>query len=537
MSGGSVESTGRRRDLLAAAAIALGLVAVYAPVLRSRALFNDDYLNLMKAPSRDGLFGEVGRPLQYPLLIAARRLFAMDVLLLRGVLFALFVALALVVFRAVKGGLGRAGAAAVVLFAFSAPAFLITFAWLSVAVNIPAYLAAAASYATGYLLLDRARSGVARAALGLASVLLVALASLTYQIAAGLPLALVVYHLLFEAKGPGLRRRALTAYALVGGGLVLSIVALRVLLRVVGVHLADRAQSILSKMFSLSGLLLPLRIFDANFALHYYYWGWLTREAAAVLGLALTVLVARVAWREVRSTHTDHRENRARWFLAVAGLLFAGMLYALDGSRELRSKLFLTLLLLFVVAYALREAWSFDRRAVRTALLSVLVLGTMWSGRRTLAEGLVQYSELELAEVRAALSLTAPGTIRHVHLIQPENRCFSPPCYGWFEFNLKLSSSRDWVPPGLIRYALAGLGRGGEEVSTTFSHDPPEDGAALVVDLGALERRLVAERGEVLDLETYLKRRRAGLAQEVSFAGLWLVAAPAAAQDDPLRRR
>jgi hypothetical protein len=526
--------TGAPRGLAAAArrllpylALGAGLAAVYEPILRSSALFNDDYANFVEAPPYAWMLGAAGRPVQYVLAGLAHRLIAADVghvATVRFTLFALWVALAAVVFRTVRRGVGEASAVALVLFAFSVPAYLITFAWLSVAINVPAYLAAAGSYATGYLLLGRARSAPARAALGAATLVLVVVASLTYQIAAALPLGLVVYHLLFEAKeGAVVPRRAIVMYALVCAGLVLSVVALRVILRYAGLPLEDRAQGTLARIASPRGLLLPFRIFDANFALHYYYWGWLTREAAVLLGGALSVVVIRVAWREVRFAHPAHRENRLRWGLVAAGFLLAAMLFALDGSRELRSKPFLTLLLLFIVVYALRETpWCARLRPKRSAVWAV-VLVTMWSGHHTLASGLVAYADAELAHVRDALDRAPPGALRRVHVIQPENRCFTPPCYGWFEFNLKLASSKDWVPRGLVRYALDQRGRRGEPVETTFSSRPPDDPAAFVIDMRVLERRLYAERGEVLDVARYLKRPRVlAPGATVRPAGLWL---------------
>lgn len=526
--------TGAPRGLAAAArrvlpylALCAGLAAVYAPSLRSPALFNDDYANFVEAPPYAWMLGAAGRPVQYVLASAAHRFVAADaghVATLRLGLFALWVALAAAIFRAVRRGLGEGGAVALVLFAFSAPAYLITFAWLSVAINVPAYLAAAGSYATGYLLLGRARSAPARVALGAATVALVAAASLTYQIAAALPLALVAYHLLFEAReGAPPVRRALVAYALVCAGLVVSLLALRVVLAYAGIPLEDRAQGTLARIASLRGLLLPLRIFDANFAFHYYYWGWLTREAAVLLGAALGALVLRAAWREVRPAHPAHRENRVRWALVLAGFLVAAMLFALDGSRELRSKPFLTLLVLLLVVYALRETEAWRRLGPKRAATWAVVLLTLWSGHDTLARGLVAYAEAELAHVSGALAATAPGSPLRVHVIQPENRCFTAPCYGSFEFALKLASSKDWVPRGLVRYALDWSGRRGERVETTFSHGPPDDPAALVVDMRALEQRLYAERGEVLDLAKYLKRRRTLAATDtVRPAGLWV---------------
>jgi hypothetical protein len=518
------------------AAIAAGLAAVYEPVLRSTALFNDDYTNFVEAPPFAWILGAAGRPVQYLLALAGHRLVSAgpgNVPVLRAVLFGLALALAAVIFRTARRGLGAPGAVALVLFVFSVPSYLITVGWPSVAINLPAYLAAAGSYATGYLLLGKARGAAARAALGAATAALVALASLTYQVAAGLPLALVVYHLLFEGRDRAAARRALVASALVCAGLVLSLVALRVILRMAEIPLADRAQGVLARLASPRGLLVPLRVFDANFALHYYYWGWFTREGAILVGLALTAVIARVAWREVRAAAPDREDGRWRWAAVGAALAVTGMLFALDASRELRSKPFLTLLLLFVAVYAVREtaAWARLRGPAATAAVVAVVVVTMWSGRDALSRGLVAYTEAELAEVRAALAATAPGSLRRVHVVRPESRCFSPPCYGSFEFRLKLASSQEWVPRGMVRYALAQLGRAAEGVETTSSPAPPDDPAALVVDLRALERRLSAEHGEVLDLDRFLQRRRTlGPDDSVSLAGLWLRVTPASAR-------
>lgn len=534
MSGAGAALAGRARRALPYAALALGLALVYAPVLRSSALFNDDYPNFVEPPPKVWIIGAAGRPVQYVLTFLAHRLLAAspgDPRPLRAICFGLSLALALSIWAAVRRGLGTWGGVALVLFACSLPTYLVTFGWLSVATNLPAFLAAAGAYATGYLLLGRARSLAARIALGAATVVLVAFASLTYQIAAGLPLALVVYHLLFEREereGGSPVRRAVVVYVLMGAGLVLSLVTLKVVLRVTGIPIADRAQGALASLASVRGLKLPLRIFDANFAMHYYWWGWLTREAAIVLGLALTVVIVRVAWRETRAGAPARRDRLARWLLVLAALFAAGMLFALDASRELRSKPFLTLLVLFLVVYGLGQTRAWARLPRRGAVVAAVVLLTMWSGRSTLADGLYAYSELETAEVRAALARAAPGTLRHVHVVQPERRCFSAPCYGAFEFQLKLASAHDWVPRGLVTYVLAQLGRAGERPEITYSRAAPDDPAAVVVDLAALERRLYAERGEVLDLDRFWRRKDLRLADVAGLSGCWLRISPRA---------
>lgn len=520
------------------AALVLGLAVIYAPALRSVALFNDDYVNLVEAPSASWIVGGDGRPVQYLVMLAGHHLLQAsggNPLALRLVGFALCVGLAAALVLALRRGLGAWGAVALVLFACSIPAYLVTFGWLSLVANVPGFLAAAGAYATGYLLLGEARTTAARVGLGLATVALVAIATLTYQVAAGLPVALVGYHLLFERDRGAPSRRTLVAYALFAAGLLAALVALKVVLALTGISLADRAEQTLSRLASVRGLLTPLRIFDENFALHYYWWGWLTREVTVALGLGLTALVLRVAWRETRPAVPAAADSRARWLLVLAGVGGAGMLFALDGSRELRSKPFLTLLLLLLVVYALRETRLWARLPGRPVAVAVVVGLTMWSGRSTLADGLVTYAERELAAVQAILARADAGRLERVHVLQPENHCFARPCYGWFEFNMKLASSQEWVPRGLVRYALTRLGRGGERANVTFSHaERAPDGTTLVVDLRPLERSLRAEQGEVVDLMQLVKRDDVAVGDVTGLSGLWLrLRPPPGAVHDP----
>jgi hypothetical protein len=522
------------RTLVPYLALAAGLVFVYLPILRSDALFNDDYSNFIEAPEYAFLVGAVGRPVQYLLLDWIHRIVADDVgwlLVVRVFFFVAWAALAAALVRSVRNGFGEWNAVALVLFTFSVPAFLISVAWLSVAINAPAYLAAAGSYATGYVLLGRARGTLARVALALATVSLVAIATLTYQIAVALPLALLVYHLLNEARERSVFRDAAILYALVFAGVVLSFVVLRILLHEAQLPMDGRVQSATNRLASARALALPFRIFSANFGLHYYYWGWLTREAAILIGALLTALAARAMWRDVTGPSAT-REARTRWALVGAAFFAAGMIFALDGSRELRSKPFLTLLILFVVLHVLRGTRAWAQLGPKRSLIWAAVALTLVSGRHTLASGLVEYADAELAHVRETLSRADASALSRVHVVQPENACFSAPCYGWFEFNVKLSSSEDWVPRGMVQFALARLGRPAQRVEITCSRGAPADPTAFVVDMRPLARRLLAERGEVVDLDTFRKRRLRA-ADVVGMAGLWLRVADRASGDAP----
>jgi hypothetical protein len=340
-----------------------------------------------------------------------------------------------------------------------------------------------------------------------------------------LPVALVVADLLFR-RGEGRRPRdAARLYALVAAGMALAMIAHRVLLRVCEVPGNVRMQELGETLRSWEALLIPLKIFEPNFAIHYHWWGWLTREGSLVLGVAVGLLALATVWRDVRAPGPEGREARVRWALVGAGAYGAAFLFCLSGTRELRTKPFLTLVVIAVALHVVARTRSWARVGPKGAVVFAVVALTMWSGRQTLSSGFVAYAVEELAYAERALA-RADLSGRRVHLVQPQSRCFSPPCYGHFEFKLKLAAEEDWVPRGLLSLALARLGHDPASYQLTFSRELPSDPAAVVVDERELERRLYAERGEYVDLEELLKRRRSGPVEVVGFSGMWFRVAP-----------